>query len=134
VEVSLLVKVLRDSIEDLSKARSERDVQDLVGFRLGNRIKAEVRKIIRMEGLPYVEVDLLLDEKVAVEIKLDSQYKEGLDQVLVLRDIYGYIPVLVHVTRGFSSEEVEALKRIAEREGFHVVVVNLRKREVMLFG
>ncbi|GEM_PF-3507374 len=134
MEVSLLVKVLRDSIEDLSKARSERDVQDLVGFRLGNRIKAEVRKIIRMEGLPYVEVDLLLDEKVAVEIKLDSQYKEGLDQVLVLRDIYGYIPVLVHVTRGFSSEEVEALKRIAEREGFHVVVVNLRKREVMLFG
>jgi hypothetical protein len=134
LEVPLLVRVLKDSIEDLSKARSERDVQDLVGFRLGNYMKTEVRKIVQVKGLPYVEIDLLLNEKVAVEVKLDSQYREGLDQVLILRDIYGYTPVLVHVTKSFSSEEIEALRRIAEREGFQVVVVHLRRREVMLFG
>jgi predicted RecB family endonuclease len=134
MEVPLLIRVLKDSIEDLSKARSERDVQDLVGFRLGNYIKTEVRKIVQMEGLPYAEIDLLLNEKVAVEVKLDSQYKEGLEQALILRDIYGYTPVLVHVTRSFSSEEIEALRKIAEREGFQVVVVHLRRREVMLFG
>jgi predicted alpha/beta-fold hydrolase len=38
------------------------------------------------------------------------------------------------VTRSFSSEEIEALRKIAEREGFQVVVVHLRRREVMLFG
>jgi predicted RecB family endonuclease len=134
MEVPLLIRVLKDSIEDLSKARSERDVQDLVGFRLGNYIKTEVRKIVQMEGLPYAEIDLLLNEKVAVEVKLDSQYKEGLEQALIMRDIYGYTPVLVHVTRSFSSEEIEALRKIAEREGFQVVVVHLRRREVMLFG
>jgi hypothetical protein len=134
LEVPLLVRVLKDSIEDLSKARSEKDVQDLVGFRLGNYMKTEVRKIVQVKGLPYAEIDLLLNEKVAVEVKLDSQYREGLDQVLILRDIYGYTPVLVHVTKSFSLEEVEALRKIAEREGFQIVVVHLNRREVMLFG
>ncbi|MEM0017773.1 MAG: hypothetical protein QXJ48_01515 [Candidatus Korarchaeum sp.] len=68
--------------------------------------------------------------KVAIEIKLNSHYREGLDQVLILRNLCDLSPVLVHITDGFSRREIEALRRIYEREGFPTIIADLKSEEV----
>ena len=54
--------------------------------------------------------------------------------MLILRDLYGLSPVLVHITEGFSPREVEALRRISGIEGFPTIIVQLRSGEVMYLG
>lgn len=133
-ETSLIAQVLRESIEDLCRMRREADAQDLIGFRLSSRTRTEVRKVVRREEIPEVEVDLLLNDKIAIEVKFNSQYKDGLDQLLILRDLYGLYPALIHITKGFSAREVEALRRISKIEGFPIFIVHLKRKEVFCLG
>ena len=65
-ETHPIVQVLRESIEDLRKIKRETEAQDLLGFRLAQKVRTDVRRVLRREDLPDVEVDLLLNDEIAI--------------------------------------------------------------------
>ena len=64
---------------------------------------------------PKIEADLVdLKRRFAVEVKLNPRFYDGLQQVLVLRELYGFNTLLFHVYDDLDKRILKALKEISK--------------------
>ncbi len=124
-------KVLSDLLTDLRSLRDERIIQNVLRSKLSRAgINLEERVILRKEGLPEMEVDLL-GRNVAVEVKVNPRFYDGVGQVAAMSELLGLEPILIQVWREVDDKVVEAMRRIAIRCNFRAFLVDLKGERVI---
>ena len=133
--VEELVSILRESVEDLCSIRDERIFQNLLEVKLRRAgLNFEKRVVLRSRDRPDLEVDLYHPGGMAVEVKLDPRFYQGIGQVLSARELYGLDAVLLQVWEEVDERTLRALSRLAERLSLSIVLVERRRRAVRVVG
>ncbi len=124
-------KVLGDLLEDLRSLRDERVIQNVLKSKLSQEgLQLEERVILRKEGIPEIEVDLLGPE-LAVEVKVNPRFYDGVGQAAAMSELLGLKSILIQIWREVDERSIEAVRRIARRCGFRAFIVDLGRRRVM---
>ncbi len=124
-------KVLSDLLTDLRSLRDERIIQNVLRSKLSQAgIGLEERVILRKEGLPEIEVDLLGSD-VAIEVKVNPRFYDGVGQVAAMSELLGLESILIQIWREVDDRVIEAMRRIARRCKFRAFIVDLRRGRVM---
>ena len=131
-----LLEVIKETLlnlaDDLRSVRDEKIIQGILKSQLSLKdINLDERVILRSEEFPEMEIDLLGDD-FAIELKVNPRFYDGVGQVLAIRELYGIETILVQIWRELKAPVRRALERIALRANFHVVLLDLRSRSVVV--
>lgn len=118
-------------MEDLRSLRDERVIQNVLKSKLSQEgLRLEERVILRKEGIPEIEVDLLGPE-LAVEVKVNPRFYDGVGQAAAMSELLGLKSILIQIWREVDERSIEAVRRIARRCGFRAFIVDLRRGRVV---
>ncbi len=135
--VKKVITILQESIEDISAIGKESVLHDLLAFKLRDALPGiEKRRRIVTSSYPHIEVDLAdLKQGIALEVKLNpSRFYEGIQQAIVLRDVYGLEPVLIQVYDKVDERVIRALRIIAVKYSIPIIIVEKRNKGVIWLG
>lgn len=121
-----IIDTVRSSLNLLCESEKEKDIQDVLGVQLG----CKVRQTLSSPHFPNVEVDLLGDT-FALEVKYNRKYYAGVNQVLVLRNLYDIAEVfLLHLHSYLDAKFINAFTALAEQLGFIGILVNEKEQRI----
>ena len=127
-DIEYILKVIYESLENLSNATKERSIQDI----LAAVLNCECRKTIDVEGIPKLEVDLIWND-YWVEVKYNEKYYAGVGQIIVQQVLHSHHKnVLLHVNPYIESATKNAFRKLAKKVGFIGVLVDSRKKEIFV--
>ncbi len=128
-------EILESSISDLGQIHSEKIIQDLIKSRLLTKgVVMDSRVILESEEYPNMEVDLLGKGR-AIELKVNPKFYDGVGQILSLKELYALDVMLIQVWQGSLDDRVvRAMDRLTRRLGFTSILVDLKRRKVIVFG
>ena len=133
--IDLFVVTVRNLLDVLCLARNENVLHDIL---LQNLKKwfPYIKKRYHVTSCEYpkIEVDLVdLERKMAIEVKLNPKFYEGLQQVLVLRELYGFDTLLFHVYDECSEKILKALEKIAKNFSLPIIILEKRSKRMWCF-
>jgi len=134
--LEIILTTIQQNISDFTDIGSgkERELQDLLYYRLADKgLNVKRRVILERPGFPRIEIDVLIENCVAVEIKCDRRFYEGIGQILAVMELYGKFGVLLHLVDDYCESEIHSLKTLANKYGFSVIIIMRHKGDVVTY-
>lgn len=109
----VLNDVLVNFLPDLQGTEDERIIQDVLRSRLSlTETKFESGVVLSAKGLWNAEVDLL-GQGVAIELKVNPKFYDGIGQVVAISELLGLELILLQIWREMGEEMMEAARKLS---------------------
>jgi len=132
--LKVLTCVIEQSLDDICRISDERIIQDLLASKMkAKNLHFTKRTVIKSEIYPDMEIDLIetcKENGVAIEVKVNPRFYEGVGQAIMLKELYGREAVLLQVYDEVSERVINALRVASCRTGIKVILVSKKGKWV----
>jgi len=130
----ILRRIIEESLNELMVLRNECEIHDLLKYRfMSYGIPTQTRITLTSDEFPSLEIDLLCENKIAIEVKLDANFYDGFAQALSMREFYGLNALVIHIFRKpINSKIIRGISKLSKLLNIPAIIVDIKNGKIVM--